>query len=223
MALSTAAVFALASQCAPNIAPQTVIAIVRTESRGRPLALNVNGGSQPSGQRDAAAAAATARRYIAAGYSVDLGLGQINSRNMRALGLTWATVFDPCTNIAALGRVLTGNYEAALSGREPQAALRIAFSLYNTGSPSRGFRNGYVRQVVANAGIADAPSSDPASVEGAVTDKRLQIVAENTDLSPIVAVRDASPPAWNTFARAAYARRAALSSTTIRSRSVWSD
>ena len=48
----------------------------------------------------------TARYYVDKGYSVDLGLGQINSRNMKALGLTWENVFDPCTNLAAAGAVL---------------------------------------------------------------------------------------------------------------------
>src|SRR3546814_665702 len=86
--MSGAMIAALASQCAPNVAPQTVAAIVRTESHGRPFALNVNGSTQPPRQSNAASAVATAQRYIAAGYSVDLGLGQINSRNMRWLGLT---------------------------------------------------------------------------------------------------------------------------------------
>ena len=113
MTYSAAAILALASQCAPTVAPATVLAIVQTESRGDPFALNVNGGRQPTRQSNTTVAAATAQRYIAAGYSVDLGLGQINSRNMRWLGLTWETVFDPCTNVAALGRVLTTNYNAA--------------------------------------------------------------------------------------------------------------
>ena len=111
MAYAAAAIFALASQCAPTIAPETVLAIIQTESSGDPFALNVNGSRQPVRQSNAADAAATARRYVAAGYSVDLGLGQINSRNMRWLGLTWETVFDPCTNIAALGQILTANYK----------------------------------------------------------------------------------------------------------------
>lgn len=223
MAYPTSAIVALAVQCAPNVAPQTVAAIVETESRGNPLALNVNGVRQPPAQTRAADAAKIARRYIAAGYSVDLGLGQINSRNMRKLGLTWDTVFDPCTNIAALGRVLTGNYEMALSGRDPQAALRIAFSLYNTGSPSRGFRNGYVERVVGNAGMSDWPEPRPPLSPADVENGRFEIVAENTTVATTATVRDAPPPAWNIFARAAYARRAALPSTSIRSRSVWSD
>ncbi|MBK8376002.1 MAG: lytic transglycosylase domain-containing protein [Sphingomonadales bacterium] len=154
MAYSAAAILALASQCAPTVAPETVLAIIQTESSGEQFALNVNGGKQPARQTNAADAAATARRYVAAGYSVDLGLGQINSRNMRWLGLTWETVFDPCTNVAALARVLTTNYNSVKAGRDPQTALRVALSMYNTGSQTRGFRNGYVAKVIRNAGVA---------------------------------------------------------------------
>ena len=88
MTYTAATILGLASQCAPNVAPQTVLAIVHTESRGQPLALNVDGAKQPARPKNTVDAIATAQRYVAAGYSVDLGLGQINSRNMRRLGLT---------------------------------------------------------------------------------------------------------------------------------------
>jgi type IV secretion system protein VirB1 len=218
MAYSAAAILALASQCAPNVAPQTVLAIVHTESRGRPFALNVNGGSQPRAQASAASAAATAQRYIAAGYSVDLGLGQINSRNMRWLGLTWDTVFDPCTNIAALGAVLTANYTSAKSGRDPQTALRVALSMYNTGSQTGGFRNGYVAKVVGNAGIAD---TIPAVVAAAPPsgDLRELVAAENTAPQPAaLPTRPAPPPKWNVFERAAYDREMLLLAANERGR-----
>ena len=70
--------------CALNVAPVTLEAVIGVESGGNPLALNVNGlaGPQPrAGTPDEAAT--IARRYIAAGYSVDIGLMQINSRNLR--------------------------------------------------------------------------------------------------------------------------------------------
>jgi len=184
MAYSAAAILALASQCAPNVAPQTVAAIVQTESHRRPFALNVNGGSQPPAQDSAASAAATAQRYIAAGYSVDLGLGQINSRNMRWLGLTWETVFDPCTNVAALGRVITANYNAAIVGRDPQTALRVALSLYNTGSSSRGFRNGYVAKVVGNVGIAETETAQEPNLPVAPLDARVPLITSNLPWFP---------------------------------------
>jgi type IV secretion system protein VirB1 len=220
---TTATILTLASQCAPNVSPQTVAAIVHSESRGRPWALNVNGTQQPGRQRSASMAAATAQRYVAAGYSVDLGLGQINSRNMRRLGLTWETVFDPCTNIAALGRVLSDNYRAVADGRHPQTALRLALSLYNTGSTSRGFRNGYVAKVVGNAGTTDATAAQPSN-------NPLTVVAASEDRSPIaiengpaweLETRDRPPPAWNVFERAAYARTAPAPPTTEKGTLLW--
>ena len=208
MSYSSAALFALALQCAPTVAPETVLAIIHTESRGYPFALNVNGGRQPARQTTAVNAAATARRFVAAGYSVDLGLGQINSRNMRWLGLTWETVFDPCTNIAALGRVLTQNYNSVKAGRDPQRALRIALSMYNTGSQSRGFRNGYVAKVIGNAGIADRQVSYTSTASQPIADisgdLRTIIVAENA--AQQAPPRPAPPPRWNLFERAAYER-----------------
>jgi type IV secretion system protein VirB1 len=188
-----------------------VLAIIQTESSGEQFALNVNGGKQPARQTNATDAAATARRYVAAGYSVDLGLGQINSRNMRWLGLTWDTVFDPCTNVAALARVLTNNYNAVSAGRDPQTALRVALSMYNTGSQTRGFRNGYVAKVERNAGIAQRAVSGPelifAMAASSPVDQRAILLAENAvpEQSPIQA-RPAPPPKWNVFERAAYDR-----------------
>jgi type IV secretion system protein VirB1 len=210
MAYSAAAIIALASQCAPNVAPQTVLAIIHTESRGRPFAVNVNGAAQPIAPTSAANAAATAQRYIAAGYSVDLGLGQINSRNMRWLGLTWETVFDPCINIAALGAVLTSNYRSVKPGRDPQTALRVALSMYNTGSQTRGFRNGYVAKVVGNARIADV-IPEVAVVPAPGADLRELAAAENATLeAPAAPLRPAPPPKWKVFERAAYDRETLL-------------
>lgn len=90
MFLETGAVLSLAAQCAPAVAPHTIAAIVDAESSNYVFAINVNGvASQPRRPRNEAEAIATARSYVARGYSVDLGLGQINSRNMGWLGLTW--------------------------------------------------------------------------------------------------------------------------------------
>ena len=88
--------------CAPNVAPITLQAVVRVESGGNPLALNVNGiRVQPPPARDAREAARVAESYIARGYSVDIGLMQVNSRNLAALGTTVEQVLDPCTNLHA--------------------------------------------------------------------------------------------------------------------------
>ena len=218
MQFTTAAILGIAAQCAPGVAPSTIAAVVHTESKGYQFALNVNGvARQPVRPTSAGAAAQVARAYISRGYSVDLGLGQINSRNMAALGLSWATVFDPCTNISAAGNVLAGNYRRVSRGRLPQEALRVALSMYNTGSQTRGFRNGYVGRVLNSAGISngiaaeryDASRTLPNEPEAAVPARTMLagLVAENIGKSGEAAAASAPPPTWDVFARAAYESR----------------
>lgn len=144
---------ALAQECAPWVAHQTMAAIAKTESAFRPLAIGINGGAKLERQPETKAeAVATARWLIANGYNIDLGLGQVNSANLPKIGLTIENAFDPCHNIAAAATILHSNYQAAKrkTGDE-QAALYAALSAYNTGSFTRGFTNGYVQRVVNNA------------------------------------------------------------------------
>ena len=132
--------------CALNVAPVTLEAVIGVESGGNPLALNVNGLAGPQPRAGTAEEAATlARQYIAAGYSVDIGLMQINSRNLPALGATVEQVVDPCTNIRSGATILTADYVQASQRFAPgQPALQAALSAYNTGTFARGFENGYV-------------------------------------------------------------------------------
>jgi type IV secretion system protein VirB1 len=142
--------------CAANIASVTLEAVIEVESRGDALALHVNGqATQPHRPADAREAAVLARNYIAQGYSVDLGLMQVNSRNLPALGYTVEEVLnDPCTNIRADAAVLTADYAAAVRVHgEGQAALQAALSAYNTGDFNRGFANGYVARYYATNGV----------------------------------------------------------------------
>jgi type IV secretion system protein VirB1 len=141
--------------CAPNIAPVTLEAVIRVESGGNPLAVNVNGlRVQPPPAATAAEAARTAESYILRGYSVDLGLMQVNSRNLVALGTTVERVLDPCTNVRDGAVILTADYaEAARSRGDGQPALQAALSAYNTGSVYRGFANGYVARYYGPGGV----------------------------------------------------------------------
>jgi type IV secretion system protein VirB1 len=152
---------ALVHQCAPQVSPQTIVAIIRTESNFNPLALHVNGDFRlPAAPRTAAEATAWAEKLIQQGYSVDMGLMQINSRNLGTLNLTPAEAFDPCRNLRAGARILTANYlqAAQTAGRGTQALLE-AISAYNTGNFRAGFRNGYVKRVASNA----TPVAQPAT------------------------------------------------------------
>jgi type IV secretion system protein VirB1 len=175
MALTLAAALALAAQCAPAVAPETLLSVVQVESRFDPLAIGVNGTPrmpvEPTSVDDAVAKAAA---LIKAGRNIDLGLAQINSKNLSWLGLSLAEVFEPCTNLRAAARILQDGYgrsDAARVGE--QAALATALSYYNTGHPARGFTNGYVAKVasaaerivpaISGAGLAARSETSPSA------------------------------------------------------------
>lgn len=133
-------------------------AIIRTESGFNPLALHVNGHFHlAAAPRTALEAAAWAKWLIGQGYSVDLGLMQVNSNNLRRLGMTETDAFDSCQNLRAGARILTENYvKAAQTGGLGTQALLQAISAYNTGNFRDGFRNGYVARVVSNSAASPA-------------------------------------------------------------------
>jgi type IV secretion system protein VirB1 len=131
----------LAMTCAPGVAPETLAAIAQTESHFNPLAIHDNTTSRFYSPADDAAAITTAQRLATQGHSVDLGLMQINNRNLGLLGLSINKAFDPCASLAA------------------SAELLSSFSRYNTGSPTRGFENGYVAKIVqADSALKGAPT-----------------------------------------------------------------
>lgn len=142
-------------QYAPNVAPQTIAAIIRVESGGNQFAVGINcAAARRIHPKSAQEAAARARYFISKGYSVDLGLMQINSRNLPGLGLTVEQAFDPGSNIQAGATILTRGYRGAVKRYGPgQNALGAALSAYNTGNYEQGFRNGYVGKIFCNAGI----------------------------------------------------------------------
>ncbi|MBL8552864.1 MAG: lytic transglycosylase domain-containing protein [Phenylobacterium sp.] len=154
MALTLAAALFLAAQCAPTVAPETLLSVVQVESRFEPLAIGVNGSPRVTlAPATVDEAVAKAGELIAAGRSIDLGLAQINSKNLSWLGLSLREVFEPCVNLKAAARVLQDGYGRSDPGRVgEQAALRTTLSYYNTGHPRRGVSNGYVGKVEAAAG-----------------------------------------------------------------------
>lgn len=165
MTLTVSTVLALAIRCAPSVAPETLLSVVQVESGLEPFAIGVNGvarSSQVAATRDQAVA--VARAHIASGRSVDLGLAQINSKNLAWLGLTIDQAFEPCANLAAAARILSDSYARGNASRVGvQPALQTALSLYNTGDPRRGFANGYVAKVLKAAGrYASASLAGPA-------------------------------------------------------------
>ena len=147
--------FDMMHQCAPNVAPETIAAIIRVESGGNAFALGVNGPIKRLARpRNAQEAARQARYYMSLGYSVDLGLMQINSNNLPGLGYSVEAILDPCNNLRAGSRILSRGYAGAMKRFGPgQDALRAALSAYNTGNYERGFQNGYVAKYYPSQGI----------------------------------------------------------------------
>lgn len=115
-ALTEAAFLALALQCAPGVAPSTLLALAKQESGLNTEAINR---SNRNG-------------------TADYGLMQINSANFSWLGLTPETALDPCQSLRAARDLLQ------------------SYSRYNTGSPTAGFANGYVQNVLARTTITGA-------------------------------------------------------------------
>ncbi|MDE2562805.1 MAG: lytic transglycosylase domain-containing protein [Sphingomonadales bacterium] len=146
MSLTLATVMALAQQCAPGIALEAIVPQVHVESHFDALAIGVNNGPQVRA-RSKSEAVALARRLIDAGYSIDLGLAQINSANLVRLGLSVEDAFDPCRSLEAAETVLDVSYRQAAQSRSGRDAIEAAWSLYNTGSSTRGIRNGYVGRI----------------------------------------------------------------------------
>ncbi len=136
--------------CAPNVAPATIQEIIRVESEGNPLAVNINTRNgvtlRPTIKITTAAHAATVTKAaMALGHTVDMGYMQVNSANLPKLGYTVEDMFDPCKNITAGARILQSAYAQMLpKHKNEQAALGAALSIYNTGNSRYGFMNGYV-------------------------------------------------------------------------------
>lgn len=135
----------LIETCAIDTHPKTVMAVIRVESAGNYLAIGVNGSLKLRKAQNPKDAAQLAQYAISKGYSVDVGLMQINSNNIRRFGLGLEEAFNPCTNIRLGTKILSSNYSNAVDYHgEGQGALKAALSAYNTGSMTKGFRNGYV-------------------------------------------------------------------------------
>jgi type IV secretion system protein VirB1 len=180
--------------CAPQVAPETIAAIIRVESAGNMLTVAPNGGPMVRRAVDAADAAQIARYAIAYSKSVDLGLMQVNSRNLAALGYQVEDMFDPCKNIRAGATILAADYAAAVVRfGEGQDALRVALSLYNTGDFERGFANGYVAKYYGSVRVSSTISKVPELIGPALPKPANPYIADIQVYARKEASNEASP------------------------------
>jgi type IV secretion system protein VirB1 len=198
MILTLAAFAQIAAPCGSSVHLDTLASVARTESRFNTLAIGDNTSHRAYAPSSVEQAVTTASALLNQGHSLDLGLMQINSTNLRGLGLTIADTFDACKNIAGGARILVAGYRPNV-GEGTQPALLRALSRYNTGSDRRGFINGYVQRVqLAAQQVVPAIRLDGTAVM--VRQEGGEAVA--TTLPPPPA-----PPTWNVYARARYRQR----------------
>lgn len=151
MVIDTPHLLDLSRKCAPQVAPTTMVTLIRTESKGNPLALGLNGARLRFQPRSESQAIAWVRYLDKHNYNYDVGLGQVNSKNIRKLKLKPEQLFNPCLNIKVSAYILTQNYlQAKKIVKDPQVALGRALSIYNTGNQYNGYNNGYIERVLQN-------------------------------------------------------------------------
>lgn len=169
----------LLEHCAPEIHPVTIAAVVQQESGGNPLALHDNTAKNSYRPQSIAEAAEIARKLILDGHSVDIGLAQINSKNLPKLGLTVEQVLDPCTNLQASQKILKEGWYR--SGGDIVGTL----SAYNTGKVESSVGQGYAQKVYLKA---NSPNHIVPSIPGgeiAPWVKNASNKTTSTDLSPV--------------------------------------
>lgn len=142
--------------CANQMPVPVAQAIIKTESGFNPYAIGVNsngksvgGITQPNNHQQAVQLAYS---LLQQGRNIDLGLSQINSANLKWLGLSIHQVFQPCENLKAMQKVYLDCYARAGESTSKTYGTRMqrAWSCYNTGNFRNGFFNGYVNKVTRN-------------------------------------------------------------------------
>ena len=177
----------LAAQCAPDVSSTTLEAVARVESGLNPWILHDDTTGQKDSPHTLSDATTMLKQWVLRGDSVDIGLMQINSANLNALGITTTAALDPCISLSGGATILQAAYGGGATPAEQQVALLMALSRYNTGSPFKGIMNGYARTVMNNSGIAASPKLEPEEVT-------------------IPSIDPSAPPAWNVSATGIYAQ-----------------
>lgn len=134
----------LLATCSPLVDAVTMSAVVQNESGGNALAMHDNSDGKSYSPKSVDEAVALAKRLITSGHSVDLGLAQINSKNLQWLSLSVEQSFDACSNLQASQQVLVDAFKR--SGGDLQKTLQI----YNTGKASG---SQYASKVYGKAGV----------------------------------------------------------------------
>ena len=136
----------LIQQCSNGVPTDIMIAVTGIESNFNPYAIGVVKGyiSQPNNFNDAVRAA---KMLHANGKNFSMGIAQVNRYNLKAYGLNYETVFDPCKNLNAGSKILLDCFKRAEKvSKSINAAWEKAFSCYYSGNFKTGFRQDFPNQ-----------------------------------------------------------------------------
>ena len=141
MTMAMIAQLAVTPACTvPGMVPEFWPAVVKVEAGHDPLALHDDVTNHAYHPQTADAAEAIATRLMGMGHSVGVGLSQLTAISpaqfVERFGVTIREALDGCRNMHV------GAHFYVLG----------ALSVYNSGSPTRGIANGYVRRVMAAVG-----------------------------------------------------------------------
>ena len=160
----------IATTCGNLVPAETLAAIATTESAFHPFALSINY-PQTSAKRAGFAnsnlllarqpqsideASKWAQWFESHGYTVSVGLMQINTATARIYHVRTSQLFESCQNVRIGAAIISDYYHKAhKQGRTRADALLDAISAYNSGNVTLGYQNGYVGNVVANGHKGD--------------------------------------------------------------------
>lgn len=137
--------YSIAKQCAVNVDPTVVAAIVHTESSYNPYAIGVVGDSirQPRNLTEAILAVRTLKKN---GNDFSVGLAQVNQSNFVRYGLNESNMFDPCSNMRAGSSIFKSCFDRTSGKYSYDGRLRLAASCYYSGNFRTGFKQDFKGQ-----------------------------------------------------------------------------
>lgn len=136
----------LIQQCSNGVPVDIMLAITGTESGFNPFAIGVVKGyvKQPNNLNDAIA---SVKLLHASGKNFSMGISQVNRYNLKAYGLNYESVFDPCKNLNAGSKILLDCFKRAEKVSQTiNESWEKAFSCYYSGNFKTGFRQDFPNQ-----------------------------------------------------------------------------